>query len=383
MLMSRLPMIRVLPQRTLSACTFRTAEGAFWFVFVLSLILGWQSAVAGLGLLGSVLSPNGLLAAQASTKSVGDQVYIALPDTDGRTPSTVTIHDVPSWLEANRQALVQASASVPADVPVASSVPYEEAHPPVMRSVPAVARPPLPGVPAIAIVIDDLGPDVARTKRALNLPSEVALSFLPYARNTPDLAREATAAGHDVMVHLPMQAISGIDPGPNALTVAQSAAENVRRLDWALARVPGFIGVNNHMGSRFTMSRDALMPVMQALQDRHVFFYDSVTSPRSQAASVARSYGLPSAGRDIFLDDTQTAAEVTAELAQLERVARVRGIALAIGHPHDVTLNILERWCANLKGFRLVRIRDAIRMKTEHETGTIAQSDQPKDTSSR
>ncbi|MGB8602523.1 MAG: divergent polysaccharide deacetylase family protein [Rhizomicrobium sp.] len=382
-------MIRVLPQRTLSACTFRTAEGAFWFVLVLSLILGWQGAATGLGLLGSVL-PNGLLAAEASAKNSNGRVLMTLPnsDTDLSSPtaaSPVAIHDVPSWLEANRQALVQASASapVPADVPVASSVPYEEAHPPVMRSVPAVARPPLPGIPAIAIVIDDLGPDVARTKRALNLPSEVALSFLPYAKNTPDLAREAGASGHDVMVHLPMQAISGIDPGPNALTVAQSAAENVRRLDWALARVPGFIGVNNHMGSRFTMSREALAPVMQALQDRHVFFYDSVTSPRSRAASVARSYGLPSAGRDIFLDDTQTAAEVTAELAQLERVARVRGIALAIGHPHDVTLSILERWCANLKGFRLVRIREAIRMKTEHETGAIAQSDQPKDMSSR
>lgn len=366
--MSRFPMIRPLPQKTLPARTFRMAEGVFCFVFVVAVVCGWPNAYAGLKMLGGALTPNGFLAAEASAVQNSDRVAMAIRvRNDGYG---VAIQEVPAWLDASRMA--QADRAQAAE-PV---VPYEESHPPVMRQVPAaVARPPLPGIPAIAIVIDDLGPDVARTKRALNLPPEVALSFLPYARNTPELARAATAAGHDVLVHLPMEAISGIDPGPNALRLAQSPSENVRRLDWALAQVPGYIGVNNHMGSRFTMSREALVPVMQALKERHVFFYDSVTSPRSQAAAVARASGLPSAGRDIFLDDVQTAAEVTAELAQLERVARVRGVALAIGHPHDVTLSILERWCANLKGFRFVRIRDAIRMKSEHENGAVAQSD--------
>lgn len=368
--MSRFSMIRPLPQKTLPARTFRMAEGAFWFVFVVAAIWGWPNAAAGLKMLAGALTPNGFLAAEAGAALSQDRVAMAMPV---RADRAVAIQEVPAWLDASRQALVQANATQTAEHTV---VPYEEAHPPVMRQVPATtARPPLPGVPAIAIVIDDLGPDVTRTKRALNLPPEVALSFLPYARNTAELARAATAAGHDVLVHLPMEAISGIDPGPNALRLAQSPSENLRRLDWALAQVPGYIGVNNHMGSRFTLSHEALVPVMQALKERHVFFYDSVTSPRSQAAAVARAAGLPSAGRDIFLDDTQTAAEVTAELAQLERVARVRGVALAIGHPHDVTLSILERWCANLKGFRLVRIRDAIRMKSEHDTGVVAQSE--------
>lgn len=346
--MSPFKVIRSKPQVPLPARLFRVAEGAFWFVLALALAFGGPSAKAGLPIVGRLMTFGGIAHAEASGPLVLRSVRLALPGfAESDEPPTVhpsAGRDLPAWLH------------FAADAPAPAA---------------AVAAVPASRQPMIAIVIDDMGSDPVRARRAMALPQEIALSFLPYAMATPGLAREASRAGHDVMAHVPMQAEADADPGPMALMVDQSGEENVRRLDWALSRVPGFVGINNHMGSRFTETRESMVPVMQALEDRHIFFFDSVTSPRTLAARVARSFGVASAGRDIFLDDVQTPEEVTRELAQLEKIARSQGIALAIGHPHDVTLAILERWCATLpaKGIRLVRIRDGIRMKTERENG--------------
>jgi polysaccharide deacetylase 2 family uncharacterized protein YibQ len=219
--------------------------------------------------------------------------------------------------------------------------------------------------PLIAIVIDDLGADVAHTRRAIALPRQVALAFLPYPRMTPQLARDAGQAGHEVLVHLPMQAEGAHDPGPMALAVGLSRDENLRRLDWALARVPGFVGVNNHEGSKFTADAVALGPVMARIAKRGVFFFDSRTTPASQAVTVARAHGMESSDRDVFLDDVVTIDAVDAELRALEAKARARGAAIAIGHPNEITLDAVAYWAAHEQGFELVTLRDAIRAKTE------------------
>jgi len=230
-------------------------------------------------------------------------------------------------------------------------------------------------LPAIAIVIDDMGSDVVQNRRAIALTAAVALSFLPYPEDTPALAREAARAGHDILVHVPMQAESRAeDPGPMALLIGLPPHEIIRRLDWALSRVPGYIGINNHMGSRFTQNRAALVPVAERVADHHIFFLDSRTTVNAQVVPVARAFGVPSAARDVFLDDVQDPQQVAVQLAELERDARANGVAIAIGHPHPATLEVLARWCANLKGYRLVPIGVAIRMKTEREAGPSAVS---------
>ncbi len=221
--------------------------------------------------------------------------------------------------------------------------------------------------PVIALVLDDLGSDIAATRRAIRLASPATLSFLPYPDATPMLAREAERAGHQVLVHVPMEPEGRDDPGPNALLTGLSAGEIGRRLVWALGRVPGFSGINNHMGSRFTADRSALLPVVEILADRHVFFLDSRTTPNSAVIPLSHAFGVASAGRDVFLDDEQTMSAVDAELAVTERIAREQGVAIAIGHPHATTLAALEVWLARLRGFELVPVSTAIRLKTERE----------------
>jgi hypothetical protein len=221
--------------------------------------------------------------------------------------------------------------------------------------------------PVIAICIDDLGEDLAATDKALALPKEVALSFLPYADTTPFLAQAASLHGHLVLAHVPMQALNGSDPGPMGLKPGMAAAEIAGRLGWNLARVPGLVGINNHEGSRFTADKQVLWPVMATLRARHLFFFDSRTSADTEVADAARAAGVMTAARDVFLDDDQSEDAVKAQLDTLAREARKSGVAIAIGHPHDVTLKLLAQWLTEDHGVTLVPLDQAIRLKAGRE----------------
>ena len=216
--------------------------------------------------------------------------------------------------------------------------------------------------PVIAICVDDLGEDLAGTDRAMLLPKEVALSFLPYAQSSAFLAEEAEAKGHDVLAHVPMQPLSSdTDPGPMALMVG--ASDIALRAAWSIDHVPGAIGINNHEGSRFTQDAASLTPVVQLLAARHLFFFDSRTGPNSRVLDVAARFSVKAAARDVFLDDEVSEEAVRRQLDLLALVAKKQGAAIAIGHPHDVTLNVLAQWLAENHGVTLVRLPEAMERK--------------------
>lgn len=216
-----------------------------------------------------------------------------------------------------------------------------------------------PAHPEIAIVIDDVGLDRKRSARAVALPENVTLAFLPYSPHIAEQAAEAKERGHELLVHLPMQpGRKTADPGPDYLSTDLSSEEIQARVVKNLSAFDGYDGVNNHMGSKFTRDRAALAPVMQELKARGLFFLDSKTAEDSVAEDVAREAGLATTHRDIFIDHYEDAAKVEAALEHIERLARRKGTAVAIGHPKDVTLDALEKWLPTLaeKGFDLVPV---------------------------
>lgn len=221
-------------------------------------------------------------------------------------------------------------------------------------------------LPLIAIVIDDLGIAPARIRPALMLPAPMTLAILPYAGNTASIASEARLLGHEVLAHLPMQADGAEDPGPEALLSALTPEEFTRRVDWNLSRFEGYAGVNNHMGSRLTRDGAAMTQLMAALRRRGLMFLDSRTAKDTLAASAARSAGVPTLERDIFLDNIRAPEHVRAQLAKTEQIARRRGYAIAIGHPHSVTVAALQQWAADLeaRGFMLAPLSAIARLQT-------------------
>jgi polysaccharide deacetylase 2 family uncharacterized protein YibQ len=325
----------------------RGFELVFWLLLILAVLVGGEQALKGHPQLAATFVPPGLMATQANETAPQASAFMRLTASDSPSLSPPQVikplqaHAPPGWLHR------------------------QSAEP---QQVAAVAFHATPASPSIAIVIDDLGNDVAAARRAIALPKQVTLSFLPYPDATAGLARDAARAGHEILVHVPMEPEGDEDAGPMALEIGLSSGEITRRLDWALSRVPGFSGINNHMGSRFTADRDALIPVMQAVAARHVFFLDSRTTPQSQIVSVARAFGVPTASRDIFLDDENTHVSVADELRLAEARAKEQGVAIAIGHPHPQTLSALETWvrAAASRRIALISVGDVIRLKDSH-----------------
>lgn len=239
-------------------------------------------------------------------------------------------------------------------------------EPPWLKN--ATTVPDIGNRPRVAIVIDDCGLDRPGTDKAIDLPAAVTLSFMTYA---DDLAEQTSAArrhGHELIVHVPMQPLNPhIDMGPNGLAVGQSQQEVLRRLNWDLGRFSDYVGINNHMGSRFTADLQGMQWVIGVLKERGLMFLDSRTIADSVGAKVAAADDVPYAVRDVFLDDDQKASAVDAQLREVEAVARKKGTAIAIGHPHPETMAALGPWIANLPhdGFVLVPLTEIVEAR-EH-----------------
>ncbi len=223
----------------------------------------------------------------------------------------------------------------------------------------AVPAPPVGGRPMIAVVIDDLGLDKRRTERVIALRGPLTLAFMTYAEDLDQQTEAAHAHGHELMVHMPMQPTNAsLNAGPEVLEVGLPIGELRRRIEWGLSRFHGYVGINNHMGSRFTADGPGMEVVMRELAGRGLMFLDSVTTGKSVAAEVARQAGVPFAARQVFLDNTQTEASIRAQLDEVEQIARRHGSAIAIGHPHDATIAALSAWLPTLAahGFALVPV---------------------------
>lgn len=195
----------------------------------------------------------------------------------------------------------------------------------------------------IAILIDDMGDNLRTGEQALALPGAISYAFLPHTAHAQQLARAAHNAGRDVLLHAPMQSESHLNQmGPGALTLSMTEAELRQQFIANIAAIPYARGFNNHMGSVLTRDRERMHWLMQEARQRNLFFVDSRTTNQSIAASVAREHGLFTRGRDVFLDHDLNVEAIRVQFRQLLRIARERGSALAIGHPHASTLQVLR-----------------------------------------
>lgn len=149
--------------------------------------------------------------------------------------------------------------------------------------------------------------------------------------------------GREVILHLPMEPLNRrVNPGPGALLVSMSSDQIRLSVTAALDTSPYFDGLNNHMGSRLTQDAKAMGIVLSVLKDRKLFFIDSMTINTSVGWKEARRMMVPTCKRDVFLDDNLLAAAIRSQIAKAVEIAKVRGAALAIGHPREITLRTLQ-----------------------------------------
>ncbi|MFY8106035.1 MAG: divergent polysaccharide deacetylase family protein [Elstera sp.] len=290
------------------------------------------------------------------------------PDTGALGPDAVSpaqpIPDTPSAIPSEEAETV--AALPPPTKPIALPAPFSGTQPPWRRY--AVAAPASEGRAKVVIVIDDMGVDRGRSAQTVALPGPLTLSYLPYGQNLPVQTAEARHRGHELMVHMPMQPSLPMDPGPDALTVALSPEEVQRRVRSNLGKFEGYVGINNHMGSRFTTWEAGMTPVIAELRARGLLWLDSRTSPKSVGTALAQKMAVPNIDRDVFLDDDPSLENVRKQLRQLEAVALRTGKGVAIGHPKDNTIAALKEWLPTLpgKGLVLVPITAVVKAPAAH-----------------
>jgi polysaccharide deacetylase 2 family uncharacterized protein YibQ len=204
-----------------------------------------------------------------------------------------------------------------------------------------------PGRARVALILDDAGGDGALQWNFLKLPVKLTFAVIPGLANSRRFAEEAIRAGHEVIVHLPMQALEneGQKPGGNILAPGMTKNDVERILGAALSSVPGAVGVNNHQGSLATADRDLMRLLMQSLNARGLFFVDSFTHAGSLGMEEAAHAGMPPRRRDVFIDHVIEVPYIEKALADLvKKAAAARsGAAVGIGHvTHQETLRVLR-----------------------------------------
>ncbi len=222
--------------------------------------------------------------------------------------------------------------------------------------------------PVVVIVIDDMGISHKRTADISSLQAPITSSFLTYSKNLNEQIQVAQAAGHEIIMHAPMQAKSNPDIAPDVLTIDMTTAEIAANFEQMLNKFHHISGINNHMGSLFTEHAEKLAPIMDILRRRGLFFLDSKTSPKSAAKQVAKDYAVAYAHRHVFLDNTNDKNYVLKQLALTERIARRNGYAVAIGHPKHATFLALKEWLPTLeqKNIKMLPLSQVVKVLNPH-----------------
>jgi len=331
----------------------------FWLGVVLGLILGMSAVL--------------MIIVPQMDRSESDQVVLEQP--------------VPQPLVSDQIALKQTTDVKQADMKVVTSVAVKQADsnkivlagageqsdtekslltaPPVeYTSQPLLKQKPL-SEPVkqekkygIALVLDDVGYDLAAVRRILDLSVPVAISILPespFARQSATLSKEA---GQVVMLHLPMQPEDPSLPMTDDFLHGNMTEQSIRDTFLRdLEKVPFVEGVNNHMGSKLTQQAKPMHWVMSLCQEKGLFFVDSRTSARSVAATTAESLGLAWASRSIFLDHEMTLEAMKHAWQRARNCAKKKLSCVVIAHPRAKTITFLENYLSKEDAKNMVSIR--------------------------
>lgn len=215
--------------------------------------------------------------------------------------------------------------------------------------------------PRIALIVGGLGISASGTADALaELPPPISFALTPYGAALANLAEQARAGKHELLLQSPMEPFDfpDNDPGPQTLLTSLGADQNIDRLHWQMSRFQGYVGLISYMGGKFTASEHALTPVLRELAARGLVYVDDGASPRSVAGQLAGSQNLPFAKVDIVIDAVPTPSEIDHALARLELMARERGSAIGLATALPATVARIAAWAKQVeaRGFVLVPI---------------------------
>lgn len=212
--------------------------------------------------------------------------------------------------------------------------------------------------PRIALIIDDIGSSVERARKFLKINAPITFSILPCLSHSFHLAGEIHDSGHQVMLHQPMEPYHAgyFDPGPGAVYVNDDAKRIKEIVEENIYSIPHAAGVNNHMGSRFTESKDKLKAALDVTRRKNLFFVDSRTSSNSVAYKTALDLNIPATARNVFIDNVRNTTAIVKQLYKLTSHAVKYGCAVGIGHPHPETVQAVKCFFTHMENCHVLPV---------------------------
>ncbi len=219
-------------------------------------------------------------------------------------------------------------------------------------------------MPKITLVLGGMGLNATLTQKAIDLlPGDVTLGFAPYGENLQAQVNEARAAGHEILLQVPMEPVGypGNSPGPGTLLSDATPEQNLASLKWLMSRFAGYSGITNYMGARLLGAEDALRPVMKEVTARGLVYLEDASVSMTLSPKVAQDLRLPLQRAGMVIDANPTAPAIAAALAKLEKEAARNGAAIATGSGLDVTIETVAEWAKTLqeRGILLVPVSAA------------------------
>jgi uncharacterized protein len=315
-------------------------------------------------------SPQQQAANPAGSQRADLQQTAAMPSAPGPPPALPP----PPESETASITLVQ--------VPVAELVedsqygPLPKVAPDGRRPIDVYARPSRYAVkaagqpPRIAVLIDGMGLSDGVTAEAIKgLPAPVSVAYGAYGRNLQDWVTKARAAGHEVLLQIPLEPMDypTNDPGPHTLLTTLPPEENMKRLQWLMSRFTGYVGVTNQMGAKFETTQDAFLAVLEEVKARGLLFVDDGTTQNSTGGQIAGTIGLDYAAADVQIDAVPSPESIAKALSRLEALSKERGSAIGVASAKPATIKQLAQWAGQLqgKGFVLIPVSAAIRSQRQ------------------
>ena len=266
-----------------------------------------------------------------------------------------------SSVSGSSSAAVSSAAKKPS---VSGNSVKKEASSAKPAAAPAKAAPaPKPNTPSavkgrLAVVIDDAGRDLESQHVYESLGIPLTLAVMPNQVHTRDAAISWHARGMPVILHQPMESVSGIGMEPKVILTSMSDEAIRSLLKDSLSQVPEAVGINNHQGSKATIDRRTMDVVMNELHHRHLFFFDSRTNSTTAADAAAAAYGVPYVRNDLFVDNEADVAAISAMIREAAKRAQKYGTYVIIGHCRPKTAEAFRQMVPQLEkeGIRFVYV---------------------------
>lgn len=217
----------------------------------------------------------------------------------------------------------------------------------------------------LAIIIDDMGKDLISAKRLAGISLPITFSIIPGLKHDREVGAYAHIRGLEVIVHAPMEPKGWPQRRleENGLLLGMEDNTIRERMDDYFERLPGALGVNNHMGSAFTEDQVKMRIVLESIKKNNKFFIDSMTSEGTVGFRLAREMGLKTARRNVFLDNSQVESAIRRQLYLAVSQAKKNGSAIAICHPYEATISTLEQELPRIgqQGVSLVSVSQLVK----------------------